>query len=229
MGRDETAPLIGRREFLLGGMMAAASTVAWVRQPRSDVPPLRQSAFEAAVPGRIEGWRASDIGSVVLPPPDTLRDRLYDNLLTRVYLNDAGQALMLVMAYKNVQDGIVQVHRPEVCYPAAGFALEREQQVGLDLLGRRVMAKGFAAVRPDRVEQVLYFTRLGPRFPLSWRDQRMAVLEQNLQGVIPDGLLARVSMIQNDQQTALPVLSRFFESLAVSGGKTVRAVMTGAT
>lgn len=228
MPKDERSRLVGRREFVVGGAMAAASALAWARQPASHVPPLPQSAFEAAVPSTVERWRSSESGSVVLPPADTLRDRLYDNLLTRVYLNESGQALMLVMAYKNVQDGIVQVHRPEVCYPAAGFALENERRIGLDLLGKQVTAKGFVARRPDRIEQVLYFTRLGPHFPLSWRDQRLAVLEDNLKGSIPDGLLARVSIIQNDQETALPMLARFFESLAASGGKTLRAVMTGA-
>ena len=227
MTRREAPKLIGRREFALGGLMAAASGVAWVRQPRPKVPPLREKAFEAAFPSEVGPWRVSDAGGVVLPPPDSLRDRLYDNLLTRVYVNATGQALMLVVAYKNVQDGIVQLHRPEICYPAAGFALESERRLSLDLLGRRVPAKAFQARRADRIEQVLYFTRLGPHFPLTWRDQRFAVLDENLLGNIPDGLLARVSLIQPDQQAALPVLQAFFEGLATTAGATLRGILAG--
>lgn len=227
MDRVPKPKYVGRREFVIGGVMAAASGIAYARRPQPSVGPLQQLAFENAVPQVIGEWRSSDNGSVVLPPPDALRDRLYDNLLTRVYLSPTGQVLMLVMAYKNVQDGIVQVHRPEICYPAAGFVLESEQHMLLDLNHTKVPAKAFEARRPDRVEQVLYFTRMGPRFPLSWRDQRLAVLEENLRGVIPDGLLARVSIIQNDQASALPVLARFFEALASTGGATLRAVVSG--
>lgn len=227
MDSPDKRGLVGRREVVLGGMMAAVSGLAFARRPKPYVPPLRQQAFEAAVPGQVGEWRTADNGSVVLPPPDALRDRLYDNLLTRVYLNAEGQALMLVMAYKNVQDGIVQVHRPEVCYPAAGFGLESERLATLQITGKAVPAKAFVAKRPDRVEQVLYFTRLGPSFPLSWRDQRMAVLDENMRGLIPDGLLARASIIQNDQVAAVTILSQFFEVLAASGGPTLRAIMTG--
>lgn len=225
---DQTRPaLIGRREFLIGGIMAATSAVALARTPQPYVPPLKQDVLEAAVPRRVGDWRSEDGGAVVLPPPDALRDRLYDNLLTRVYTNPAGQVLMLVLAYKNIQDGIVQVHRPEVCYPAAGFALEDERHLSLRLPGHEVPAKAFAARRPDRIEQVLYFTRLGARFPLSWRDQRFAVLEANLAGQIPDGLLARVSIIQNDQSTAIMAMTQFFEMLVAEGDKTFRGIMIG--
>ena len=219
--------LIGRRELLLGGTMAVCSGIAYARTPKPYVAPIQQAAFEAAVPKTIGEWRFTDEGSVVLPPPDTLRDRLYDNLLTRVYVNARGQGLMLVMAYKNVQDGIVQVHRPEVCYPAAGFVLESAQRGSIRLSDRQVPTKAFAARRPDRIEQVLYFTRLGQHYPLSWSQQRVAVLEANLEGRIPDGLLTRVSIIQNDQPSAIALLSSFLESLATIGGPALHAVLNG--
>lgn len=219
--------LVGRREFVIGGLMAAASGIAYSRQPRASVGPLKQAVFESVVPTVVGAWRSAESGSVVLPPPDALRDRLYDNLVTRVYVDPRGRAIMLVMAYNNTQDGIVQVHRPEVCYPAAGFSLNDERDVVLKLRDHLVPAKAFAARRPDRVEQVLYFTRFGRRFPLSWREQRMAVLEENMRGAIPDGLLARVSIIQNDQTSAVVLLTDFFQMLAATGGATFRAVMTG--
>lgn len=226
---DETvkAPLIGRRELILGGAMALTSGLAFARTPKPYVAPLKMAAFEAAVPKAVGPWRQVESGSVVLPPPDALSERLYDNLLTRVYLDPDGRAVMLVMAYKNVQDGIVQVHRPEVCYPAAGFVLESERHQSLRVAGNVVPTKAFAARRPDRVEQVLYFTRLGRHFPLSWSEQRWAVLDANLAGQIPDGLLARVSIIQNDQSSAIALLSGFVETLSAQAGPTLRAILTG--
>lgn len=228
MDEPRTTPLIGRRELVIGGAMALTSGLAYARAPKPYVRPLKQADFEASVPKSVGQWHYAEAGSVVLPPPDALRDRLYDNLLTRVYLNGRGQALMLVMAYKNVQDGIVQVHRPEVCYPASGFVLENERRQTVTIDGRAVPTKAFAARRADRIEQVLYFTRLGQHFPLSWSEQRWAVLDANLAGKIPDGLLARVSIIQNDQPSAIALLTDFLEALAPLGGPTFRAVLTGA-
>lgn len=228
MDSPKRPTLVGRRDMLLGGLMALTSGVAYARRPKPYAPALRQKDLEAIVPKSVGVWRYLDTGAAVLPPADALRDRLYDNLITWAYGDPDGRIVMLVMAYKNVQDGIVQVHRPEVCYPAAGFTLDTERLTVLHLDGHDVPAKGFAAHGLDRTEQVLYFTRLGSRFPLSWMDQRWAVLDANLAGDIPDGLLARVSIIQNDAQSGTQLLAKFFEDLVAAGGAPFRTIMVGA-
>ena len=60
-----------------------------------------------------------------MPPQDQLQDKVYSQLLTRTYANQAGDEIMLLIAYNGAQDGVVQIHRPEVCYPASGFRLSR--------------------------------------------------------------------------------------------------------
>ena len=49
--------------------------------------------------------------------------------------------------------------------------------------------------------------------PLSWRDQRIAVASQNLQGVIPDAVLVRVSIRSNDAPAAFLALEDFVRSM----------------
>jgi len=52
-------------------------------------------------------------------------DKLYSQILNRVYVNATGYRIMLLLAYGSDQHGSLQADKPEVCYPAQGFALQR--------------------------------------------------------------------------------------------------------
>jgi hypothetical protein len=56
---------------------------------------------------------------------------------------------------------------------------------------------------------VLYFTRLGAAYPRTWGEQRWAVARANLDGVIPDGMMMRASLLGRDQAAAFATLSQF--------------------
>ena len=207
-GGRRTPALVSRRHVFIGGALAAASAVAIARQPTSSLPAIAAERFEGWVPRRFGSWRVVGSSGIVLPPPDALRDRLYDNLVTRVY-QSSNASVMFLLAYNNLQDGVVQVHRPEVCYPVGGFELSATRRVSLSVLGKRISANLFTANGPNRTEQVLYFTRLGSAYPRSWGEQRWAVAQENLKGRIPDGILMRASLLGRDQAVAFDILSRF--------------------
>jgi EpsI family protein len=164
---------------------------------------------------------------VVLPPPDALRDRLYDNLVTAAYQAPGEPTVMLLLAYNNKQDGVVQVHRPEVCYPVGGFRLSETRKIVLDLQGRAVPANIFSADGPDRKEQVVYFTRLGTAFPRSWAEQRIAVARDNLAGRIPDGMMMRISVLGADQHSAQAVLTGFSRDFLRASPPSLQALLLG--
>jgi len=209
--------LLSRRHFVIGGALAATSAVAFARQPRGHKPIIKQEVFESWVPKGFGRWSIIASSGVVLPPPDELSDRLYDNLVTRVYRAGDTHAMML-LAYNNTQDGVLQVHRPEVCYPVGGYVLTETQRIAVPALGRQVPSNVFTAAGPDRTEQVLYFTRLGNAYPRSWAEQRVAVIEENLAGRIPDGILLRASLLGTDRSAAVETLRGFigeFTSAAV--------------
>ena len=208
---DRTVPLLGRRHFVIGGALALASGVGWARQPRAHNPVIPAEQFEEWVPKRFDGWSMQGSSGVVLPPPDSLRDRLYDNLITRRYQSPDQSTVMLLLTYNNRQDGVLQVHRPEVCYPVGGFALSDTKQFALPVGERQIPANFFTATGPSRTEQVAYFTRLGGAFPRSWVEQRIAVAEENLAGRIPDGFMMRVSLLGTDPAQALDTLQAFSE------------------
>ena len=217
---------LGRR-VVMGGILALASGIAYARQPVASIPVLKKENFEKLVPGPFGNWQVIANGEVVLPPPDTLRDRLYDNLVTRAYQAPNSPTVMLLLAYNNEQDGVLQVHRPEVCYPVGGFQLSPTGRIEVPLEKGSVPANIFTAEAPGRLEQVMYFTRLGSAFPRSWVEQRIAVLNANLAGDIPDGIMMRVSVIGINQDRAKPILADFTREFISASPTRLQRLLVG--
>jgi hypothetical protein len=63
---------------------------------------------------------------------------------------------------------------------------------------------------------VLYWTRIGDKMPASWREQRIAVAEQNLRGVLPDAILVRISIVNSDSAAAWRTIDAFTRALIMS-------------
>lgn len=215
------------RRAVMGGILTLASGIAYARQPVASMPILKKESFEDLVPGPFGNWQSFSDGEVVLPPPDTLRDRLYDNLVTRVYQAPGSPLVMLLLAYNNEQDGVLQVHRPEVCYPVGGFKLSDTEKIDIALDKGSVPANIFTAEAPGRIEQVLYFTRLGSAFPRSWVEQRIAVVNANLAGDIPDGIMMRVSVIGINQARAKPILAEFTQEFISASPVRLQRLLVG--
>ena len=134
---------LGRRQLLIGGALALASGVAIARQPRPYSPRIPPERFNKWVPSKVGSWSSSGSGGVVLPAPDSLSDRLYDNLATGTYWSPTQPSVMMLIAYNNQQDGVVQVHRPEICYPVGGYQLSETRGLTLEASGRDIPAKIF--------------------------------------------------------------------------------------
>lgn len=221
-------PTLNRRTFVMGGAMvvAAGGAAARIPQPNSPVIPVKQ--FREMVPDVVGRWHFQQSSGLVLPPDDAMSDRTYDNLVTRVYSDGSDQAMMFLIAYKNYQDGVLQLHRPEICYPAGGYKLTNTLPVEVPIGdGRKMWANSFSANGNERDEQVLYWTRIGEYFPTRWRDQRIAVLRANLHGINPDGLLARVSVTGDDMAGSMPRMAEFIAELRKVAPPLLRHVLFG--
>lgn len=219
------ASTMSRRNLLIGGVLLSASGIAFARQPEIAAPPIQAKLFRSLVPTQFGAWRAIDASDVILPPPDALRDRIYDNLVTRTFVAPGRAPVMLLLAYNNVQDGMLQVHRPETCYPVGGFKLSETQQVTLGDGANPIPANFFTAVGPDRVEQVAYFTRLGSAYPQTWAQQRLSVMRANLAGDIPDGMMMRVSLLGPNATAALAELENFANSFIAASPPRLRKLL----
>ena len=162
----------------------------------------------------------------MLPPPDQLAQLLYDQQLTRTYESGSALPIMLLLAYGSSQSGMMQVHRPETCYPSGGFRLSPTEIMNMPLdNGESIPVRFFTATSDTRVEHVLYWTRIGPMLPHSWTLQRLAVMRSNLSGYIPDGLLARVSVVTQDRGEALATLQRFTREMLDASGTRGRKLL----
>jgi EpsI family protein len=122
--------------------------------------------------------------------------------------------MMLLVAYGSAQDYTLQAHLPEVCYPSSGYTLTALERIALSLHpGPTETGTFLSAERADRVEQVLYWMRIGTRFPATLTQERLAVMRANLMGILPDGILVRLSTLSSDAAIALPQLTAFNRAL----------------
>lgn len=215
------------RRAVIGGVLACASGLAYARQPKIAAPAMNKKTFVSLVPGPFGEWTTLTEGDVVLPPPDALSDRLYDNLVTKVYQKPGSPPVMMLIAYNNEQNGVLQVHRPETCYPVGGYELTKTEKIGIPNRGSSIPASIFTATSPTRTEQVLYFTRLGNSFPRSWVDQRISVINANLAGDIPDGIMMRVSMLGIGQEQAKPLLFDFIREFISASPPRLQKLLVG--
>ena len=194
---------IDRRSVVIGAAFAATAGIAQARQPHRKIDYLGKSKLEDVIPKTVGKWKFVSKSGLVIPPEDQMSRELYAQLITRVYTDGVNPPVMLLIAQSAGQTGVLQVHRPEVCY----------SQRNIPLLGKPVVINQLTATSDGMSEQILYWTRIGDHLPHSWAQQRMAVAIDNLRGYIPDALLARASIVSNDKEAALATLTTFVSSL----------------
>lgn len=197
-----------RRGLLIGAGLTALAGVAYWRAPKAINEPLGKGQFRAAIPTVVGGWRSRASADLVLPPQDD-SNKLYENLETRIYEGSGLPAMMVLVAYSSVQQNDIQVHRPEVCYPASGYPIIVSRPTKLQFGSRLVDGRELKADRGGLVERIIYWVRVGDDFPVSWASQRLAMAKANLQGSVPDGVLFRVSALEGPGEDVSEALHRF--------------------
>ena len=226
---EEAERGLSRRNMVFGGALLATAGLAYGLTPRTHYDLLGKSKLEKLIPEQIGPWKFEFRSGLVLPPADQMRDQLYAQVLTRVYTSPDHPPVMLLIAQGRGQDGTVQVHRPEVCYPAGGYQLSQVEVAQIRLpQGGRLPTRSFTATGVERTEQLLYWTRIGRQLPTSWLDQRLAVFGENLRGVIPDAVLVRMSMIGGERAPAIQTIEQFALALLGSVAPATRRFLVGA-
>lgn len=219
---------LSRRNLLMGGALLAVSGLAFARTPKRRYPDLTQKQFEALFPPAFGNWRTLPVSELVLPPESELADKLYQHILTRTYVNAQGVGVMFLAAYNSEQLNNVQLHRPEICYYASGFSIDYSKPYEVPVGPNEVIpARSVTATMGSRVENILYWTRIGEDFPQSWSAQRVAMTKANLEGYLADGLLLRISVINPDHDQSLAQMSGFVRDMIAHTGKPTHQLMVG--
>lgn len=209
---------MNRRDIMIGAACALALGGAeWLR-PRNYIKLLGDNRLSDITPLKFGAWEASEGGDIVIPEtPGSLMDQLYNDTLARSYANSGnGMVIMLLIAYGEAQSDMLQLHRPESCYPAIGFEITSRTFPNLQLGDTvpPIPAVALTAKAGQRVEDIVYWTRLGERLPRTSGEQRKDKLATAMQGYVGDGALIRASALR--PAGAEPVhdeISAFLESL----------------
>lgn len=218
---------LSRRELGLGLAFIAAAATAAVGRPARNVDLLGKAKLKDVIPEQMGSWTFVSSSGLVVPPEDQLSRALYSQLLTRVYARPDGTSMMLLIAQSGTQTGILQIHRPEVCYTAGGYKLSELRRHVVDLPWGHLPTMSLAATADARTEQIVYWTRIGHHLPLSWRQQREAVAIDNLHGIIPDAVLVRISTIDNDTAGAVQAMDGFIKDMFAAVTPATREFLIG--
>jgi EpsI family protein len=222
-----------RRAVLIGTACVLSSGAALALKPRRKVSLLPVGTkLNDILPRKFGGWDSRDVSDLYVPEtPDSLEARLYGETVARLFTDrQSGMEIMMLMAHGDSQSNELQLHRPEVCFPAFGFSLTSSAPVELQirkdvtLPARRLLAESNV-----QRQAVLYWTRLGEYFPVSVTEQRLNRLTAAMHRYIPDGLLARFSMVETGSGAAFAEISRFIPELLSEIPKGHLGVFVGTT
>ena len=194
-----TPVLIG----LLLGLSSALSAYLKPMQKMADQ--LKPLSLDQSVPESFGEWTLDQSTTPITVSADVQEklDSLYNQTLSRTYVNKDGQRLMLLIAYGADQQGDgTQVHRPEFCYTAQGFNIARSNQGQLNTNLGSFPVRRLLAEKGNRSEPITYWITVGDKVSLPGLNRKLNQLYYGLSGKIPDGMLVRVSSIERDAEHA---------------------------
>jgi EpsI family protein len=186
-------------------------------------------SLETTVPKQFGDWveLPDRRAQVVNPQTQELLNKLYSQILTRMYVNKEGYQIMLSMAYGDDQRGGLQAHRPEVCYPAQGFKLGKVEKGALATTFGDIEVRRLTTSLGERNEPVTYWLTVGDQIINGTLDKRIAEIRLGLTGQIPDGLLFRISSIDTDPHRAFAMQQKFAADMMTAVPSRARKQLSG--
>ncbi|MDE2599775.1 MAG: EpsI family protein [Rhodocyclaceae bacterium] len=219
---------IAARTPLLGALMVAGALLAALLKPTLLLAD-QESSLDLAhvVPAQIGAWRmvSNGNGLIVDPGQRELIEALYTETVTRAYRDGDGYLIMLSIAYGKDQRDALQLHRPEICYPAQGFVLMDRQRA--TLAPWRIPLTRLQTRMANRYEPVSYWTVIGDQPYAGGVAKKLHEIRYGLAGVIPDGMLVRISSLDRDADRAYEQHQAFARALIAALPPEVRPRFAG--
>lgn len=205
-----------RRSIVIGAAMALVSVGATLAMPKPQVTSESQIPnLELLLPSQFGRWSIDRtiVPLAVSPDVEQMLATLYDRTVARTYVNDVGERVMLSVAYGANQSRALQLHKPEVCYVAQGFRLADLRPGQWSAGGYTVPTMHMVTSIGARVEPVTYWLRIGDDIARGWFEQNKVRLKYGTRGLIPDGVLFRISSIGADPAAAFELQRRFVDEM----------------
>lgn len=222
--------IIKTRFLTIGIAMLAAAGLAVAITPREKIADQGPKVdLETMIPKQFGEWRVDEntVPLQIDPSVKQQLDKIYNQTLSRTYLNPKGARVMLSIAYGGDQSDSMAVHKPEVCYPAQGFQVTEQTNGTLDTGFHPVPVVRLVAVQNSRVEPITYWIIIGDKALTSGTGRKIEQLKYGLTGRVPDGLLFRVSSIGTDQDRAFSEQASFIKELLNNTSQDARARLIG--
>ena len=209
-----------RRAILFGVGCVAAAGAALALRPRQRAAEIYAPIqLDRQVPAAFGDWTIDKSIIPVLPDPSVQAklDAIYNQVLARTYVNAIGQRVMLSIAYGADQGSdSTAAHRPEFCYSAQGFIVRPIGDVQLKLNGHAITARRLMGSLGSRMEPITYWITLNDRALMPGVQRKLEQIKLGLSGLIPDGMLFRMSTVGIPQQQSFTVQEGFARSLEQS-------------
>lgn len=210
--------LISLKHLVIGLCMFAAAGMALALKPTHKVADARPKVdLEVLIPQTFGDWKIDETIVPLIADPELQAklDKIYNQTLTRTYINPKGERIMLSIAYGGDQSDSMAVHKPEVCYPAQGFQILKSPVVSTFSTesGASIPVKRLVATQGTRIEPITYWTTVGDKVAVNGWKWKLQQMTYGLTGKIPDGLLFRISSIQADEVKAYQLQDEFTREL----------------
>lgn len=215
---------------ILGVAMATSAVATYALTPRIKIADAKEKfSLEQMIPTSFGEWQVdtSVIPLQVDPATQAKLDKIYNQTLSRTYINRDGDRVMLSLAYGGDQSDNMGVHKPEVCYGAQGFAISGAREDGLKTDEGVLPIKRLMAVNGPRNEPITYWITVGDKAVMPGMDQRLMELRYGLTGTVPDGMLVRVSTIDPEKEKAYLVHDKFVNEMLRAMDQRSRAKLAG--
>jgi EpsI family protein len=202
--------------FILGMLMVSSGVLTKLVTPTIQIDGRQNKVnLETMIPVEFDGWKIdpSTVALVVNPDDKGLLNKIYNQTLSRTYINKEGERVMLSIAYGRDQSTDMHVHRPEICYAAGGFEIGKLTKAFADTTIGRIPVMHLVARQQARNEPITYWIRIGDSLTRGWFEQKVTAIGYGLTGKVPDGLLFRVSTISNDEQDSYRIQQAFLTAI----------------
>lgn len=204
------------RNFILLVLMLAASGLALALRPTQKIADQGSIIdLNTMIPHTFRNWSEEQQNSVQMvdPQQQEMIEKIYTQTLSRVYKNNHDYRIMLAIAYGDDQRDSMQMHYPEVCYPAQGFSLQRKQTGTLATENGLIPVTRILTNLGQRNEPVTYWTTVGNHVFQGSLQKKIAEMRYGLNGKIPDGMLIRVSSIDAEAPRAYEMQAQFIDQM----------------
>ncbi len=210
-------------------MGATAALGHWVRQPAGGAEGAARVMLDHVLPDRFAGWTLDREAAVYVRAADARGRQVgyFDQVLERSFLGGRDERIMLSVAYLGSQSSDMQLHRPEVCYRAAGFRIDDLVTGALELDGRAMPITRLLARMPGRPEPITYWSIVGGEATASQSQGLSDRLRRAWRRVGRAGVLVRISSIDDEPARAWRLHERFAADMVRTLAPTDRELLLG--